>query len=307
MGVARDRSEVTAGVDGQVLSRPGRLAAYANFVKVAHTVFALPFTVVGIVTASRIYPVHWRTVLITVLAFGAARFAAMGFNRIADVKYDALNPRTAGRELPSGKMSLTEAWVLVALMSGLFVFLASRLNPLCFALSPLALAWVVGYSFTKRFTHLSHLWLGWGLAIAPVGGYLAIAGQWSTPWWLLVVIAGAVACWAGGFDVLYALQDEEFDRANRLKSIPVLLGARTAISVARGLHITAIALLALFWRGAGFGAYFGIGVAVAAILLAWEHRLVKVGDYSKLDVAFFTMNGVISAVVALGAVADVLL
>lgn len=292
---------MTAGVDGQVLKRPGRLAAYANFVKVAHTVFALPFTVVGIVTAGRSYPITLRVVGLAILAFGAARFAAMGFNRIVDVRFDALNPRTAGRELPSGTMSPREAWVLVVLMSATFVTAAGLLNPLCLALSPLALAWVIGYSFTKRFTHLSHVWLGWGLAIAPVGGYLAVAGEWSTPWWLLLAIAGAVASWVAGFDILYSLQDEGFDKAQGLKSVPVLLGARRAITVARLLHVFAIGLLTAFWLGSGFGWILGAAILVAAFLLAWEHRLVKVGDYSKLDAAFFTMNGIISAVVASGA------
>ena len=298
---------MTAGVDGQVLRRPGRLAAYANFVKVAHTVFALPFTVVGMVTAARKYPLHWRSVAIAVLAFGAARFAAMGFNRIVDLRYDRLNPRTAGRELPSGKMSLLEAWLLVITTGALFLYLSWLLNPLCARLAPFALLWVVGYSYSKRFTHFSHLWLGWGLAIAPVGGYLAIAGEWSTPWWLLLAIGGAVACWAGGFDILYALQDEEFDRANRLKSIPVLLGASRAIVVARTLHVLAIVLLAAFGAWSDYGWIFAAAIVVAATLLAWEHRLVRVGDYSKLDVAFFTMNGIISAVVAIGAVTDSLL
>ncbi len=300
-------SPALAGVDGQVLKGAGRLAAYANFVKVAHTIFALPFTVVGIVTASRHYPVHARSVGLAVLAFGAARFAGMGFNRIVDVRYDALNPRTAGRELPAGRMSLLEAWVLVALMGGLFIVASAMLNPLCFALSPVALAWVAGYSFTKRFTHLSHLWLGWGLAIAPVGGYLAIAGEWSTPWWLLVTMAAAVACWVGGFDIIYALQDEEFDRSSGLRSIPVLLGTSNAILVARLLHLIAIVLFVAFWLGSGFGWVFGLSVAVAGAILAWEHRLVRPGDYSKLDSAFFTMNGVISAVVALGAIVDSLI
>lgn len=295
------------GVDGQVLKGPGRLAAYANFVKVAHTVFALPFAVVGMVTAARHYPVHARAVALAVLAFGAARFAAMGFNRIVDVRFDALNPRTAGRELPSGRISLLEAWVLVIIMGAVFVAAAWLLNPLCFRLAPLALAWVAAYSFTKRFTHLSHLWLGWSLAIAPVGGYLAIAGEWSSPSWLLLVIAAAVACWVTGFDILYALQDEEFDRAHRLRSIPVLLGARRAIGVARSLHTLAVTLLIVFWLGSGFGWIFGFSILIAAMVLAWEHRLVKVGDYSRLDAAFFTMNGIISAVVALGAVADLVL
>ncbi|HEY2805499.1 MAG TPA: 4-hydroxybenzoate octaprenyltransferase [Gemmatimonadales bacterium] len=295
---------MTAGVDGQVVRGTSRLAAWSNFVKVAHTVFALPFTIVGITAAARHYPVHWRTVGLAVLAFATARFAAMGFNRIVDVKFDSKNPRTAGRELPAGRMSLGEAWVLVLLMAGLFVVLSSLLNPLCFWLSPVALVWVCGYSFSKRFTHLSHLWLGLGLAIAPVGGYLAISGEWSIPWWLLLAIAGAVACWATGFDVIYALQDEDFDREQGLKSIPVLLGAPRAIAVARGLHLLAVGLLLAFWRASGFGWVFGAGVAAAALLLAWEHRLVRVGDYSKLDTAFFTMNGIISGVVALGALVD---
>ena len=304
MGVARDPVAVTGGVDGQVLKGPGRLAAYANFVKVAHTVFALPFTVVGIVTASMRYPLQVRSVALAILAFGAARFAGMGFNRIVDVRFDALNPRTAIRELPAGRMSLAEAWVLVILMGAVFVATAALLNPLCLMLSPVALLWVLGYSFTKRFTSLSHFWLGWGLAIAPVGGYLAVAGEWSTPWWLLLAIAGAVASWVAGFDILYALQDEEFDRANNLRSVPSRLGARAAISVARGAHIAAVGLLALFGWAAGFTWIFGAAVALAALLLLWEHRLVKLGDYSKLDAAFFTMNGLISAVVALGAVVD---
>jgi 4-hydroxybenzoate polyprenyltransferase len=269
-------------------------------------VFALPFTVVGIVTASRDYPVTLRAVLLAFVAFGAARFAAMGFNRIADLRWDRLNPRTQGRELPSGRMSLTEAWLLVAVMSALFVAAAALLNPVCLALSPVALLWVVGYSYTKRFTHLSHLWLGWGLAIAPVGGYLAIAGEWTIPWSLMVIIAGAVACWVGGFDVLYALQDREFDREHGLKSIPVLLGARNAIMVARWLHALALGLLIAFWVHGDFGWIFGVAVLLAGAALAWEHRLVSVDDYSRLDAAFFTMNGIISALVMAGALADVL-
>lgn len=298
---------MSVGVDGQVLKGTGRLAAYANFVKVAHTVFALPFTVVGIVTAARRYPPGWQTVALAVLAFGAARFAAMGFNRIADLRYDALNPRTAGRELPSGRMSQREARILVILMSGLFVGAAALLNPLCLALSPIALAWVIGYSFTKRFTDLSHLWLGWGLAIAPVGGYLAVAGRWSTPWWVLLAVAGAVACWVAGFDILYSLQDEDFDRRQGLRSLPVKLGARSAIAVARGFHVAAVLLLLAFGQGAGFGWPLRLSVVVAAALLAWEHRLVRPGDYARLDAAFFTMNGIISGVVALGAIVDALL
>ncbi len=294
------------GRDGQVLKSRSRIAAYANFVKVAHTVFALPFTVVGVVTAARRYPVDARTVLLALLAFGAARFAAMGFNRIADLRFDALNPRTRERELPAGRMSLTESWALVVLMSAVFVASAALLNPVCLALSPLALAWVLGYSYTKRFTHFSHLWLGWGLAIAPVGGYLAVAGEWTIPWSLMVIIAGAVACWVGGFDILYALPDRVFDREHGLKSFPVLLGARRAIHAVRVLHAIALALLITFWLRSDYGWIFGAAVLVAGAILAWEHRLVHEDDYSKLDAAFFTMNGIIAAVIMVGALLDTL-
>lgn len=295
------------GVDGQVLSHPSRLAAYANFVKVAHTVFALPFAVVGLVTAARVYPVSLRTIALAVLAFGAARFAAMGFNRIADLRWDRINPRTRNRELPAGRLSLVEAWTLVALMSAVFVACAWLLNPVCLALAPVALAWILGYSFSKRFTVLSHLWLGVGLAIAPVGGYLAVAGTWGVPWALLVTLAAAVACWVAGFDTLYALQDQQFDREQGLKSAPVALGARGAIRAARALHVAAIALLLLFWYAGAFGGVLLAAIVAAGALLLWEHRLVRVDDYAKLDAAFFSMNGVIAIVVMVGALGDVLL
>lgn len=298
---------MTAGVDGQVLRGAGRVAAWANFVKVAHTLFALPFTVVGILLASRSYPVSWHAVLLAIAAFGAARFAAMGFNRIVDRAWDARNPRTAMRELPSGRLPVRDAWILVVVMSLVFVACAAALNPLCLVLSPVALAWVLGYSFTKRFTHFSHLWLGWGLAIAPVGGYLAIVGRWSDPWWLLLVLAAAVACWVAGFDVLYALQDEEFDRSQGLYSIPVLRGARDAVIVARILHVLALVLLTAFWLASDFGPLFGLGIAVASLLLRWEHQLVRADDLSRLDAAFFMANAWISGLVMAGALADTFL
>jgi 4-hydroxybenzoate polyprenyltransferase len=298
---------VTVGVDGQVLRGGSRLVAYANFVKVAHTVFALPFTVVGLVSASRVHPLSVRVFLLAVVAFGAARFAAMGFNRIADVRLDAANPRTVGRELPAGRMTLREAWVLVALMGAVFVTAAKLLNPLCFALSPVALAWILGYSYAKRFTALSHLWLGLGMAIAPVGGYLAVTGAWMVPWWGLGLLAAVVTCWGGGFDVIYSLQDEAFDRAHGLRSLTVALGPARAIAAARALHAAAVAALAGFGLVARVGAPYYAGVALAAALLVWEHRLVVPADYRRLDAAFFAMNGIISAVVMAGAVADVLL
>ena len=295
------------GVDGQVLSGGGRLVAYANFVKVAHTVFSLPFAFVGVAAASRVRPVTVRTLLLVVVAFGAARFAAMGFNRIADRRLDELNPRTASRELPARRMSLAEAWLLVVAMSGLFVLAAGLLNPLCLVLSPVALAWITVYSYAKRFTALAHLWLGIGMAISPVGGYLAVTGAWSSPWWVIVLLALVVTCWGGGFDVLYSLQDEQFDREHGLRSMTVALGPGPAIAVARGLHLGAAVALVAFGVAAGFGVWYLAGVVVAVVLLIWEHRLVHPGDYSKLDAAFFAMNGIISAAVMMGAIADVVL
>lgn len=290
-----------------MLAGEGRLVAYANFVKVAHTVFSLPFAFVGVAAASRVRPVTLRTLLLVVAAFGTARFAAMGFNRIADRELDELNPRTAGRELPARRMSLIEAWALVVAMSVMFVAAAALLNPLCLLLSPMALAWITAYSYSKRFTALSHLWLGVGMAISPVGGYLAVTGQWSTPWWLILLLALVVTCWGGGFDVIYSLQDERFDREHGLRSVTVALGPARAIAVARFLHGIATAALVLFGVAAGFHAWYFAGVLVAIWLLVWEHRLVRLGDYSRLDAAFFSMNGIISAVVAVGAVADVML
>jgi 4-hydroxybenzoate polyprenyltransferase len=184
----------------------------------------------------------------------------------------------------------------VAASGLLFVWSAWRLNPLCGKLSPLALAWVCFYSYTKRFTRWSHLVLGAGLSIAPVGGYLAVTGEWPDPWWMPVVLALAVTTWVGGFDVLYALQDTEFDRENGLHSIPAKLGEARAVMLTRVLHACTVVALAIVGWATGGGMLYFAGVAITAALLLYEHRLVKPGDLSKLDAAFFTMNGVISIV-----------
>ena len=290
--------------DGQTLSGASLLVRYANFVKLPHTVFALPFALVGVVAASWRYPVTWRMVGLVVLAFTAARFVAMGFNRIADRALDARNPRTQGRELPAGKLTVGQAWAAVVVAAAVFLWAAALLNPLCGRLAPLALAWVMAYSYTKRFTHWTHLWLGLSLAIAPAGGYLAVAGRWSEPAWVLLAVATAVVCWVAGFDIFYALQDEAFDRASGLRSAVVRLGAGGGILTAKILHGIAIVALVGFGFGAGLGvAYFG-GLAVAAGVIAWEHQLVKPGDLSRLDAAFFNANGIVSVVVFLGALVD---
>ena len=280
--------------EGQTFAGTSRLTAYVNFVKLPHTLFALPFALVGVVLASYRHRLRVAEVVWVVVAFTAARFAAMGFNRIVDRELDARNPRTAQRELPRGVLGVREAWIAVVLAIALFVFAAGRLNPLCLLLSPLAIAWVLWYSYTKRFTRWSHLVLGLGLGIAPVGGYLAVAGGWSRPWWMLVALAAGVASWVGGFDILYALQDVEFDRANALHSVPARHGERGAIMIARVLHALAIAGLALAGVAIGAGWFFWAGVLIAGLILLYEHSLVHPGDLSKLDAAFFGMNGMLS-------------
>jgi 4-hydroxybenzoate polyprenyltransferase len=280
--------------EGQTFGGGSRLVRYVNFVKLPHTVFALPFALVGATLASFTRGVTVARLAWIVLAFTAARFAAMGFNRIVDRQIDARNPRTARREIPSGLLGVREATLAVILASAIFVFAAWRLNPLCAALSPIALGWVLWYSYTKRFTHWSHIVLGVGLAIAPVGGYLAIAGTWSTPWWMLVALALGVSSWTAGFDILYALQDEEFDRAERLHSVPVVFGRRGSLAIARGLHGLTVVALAAVGTAVPVGWLYAAGVCVAAALLLYEHSLVRGDDLSKLDAAFFTMNGVIS-------------
>lgn len=291
-------------VEGQTLAGESLFVRYANLVKLPHTIFALPFALLGVVAASWRYAVTWRMVGLVVLAFTAARFVAMGFNRIADRDLDARNPRTRDRELPSGRLTLGQAWVAVAAAAALFGWAAWALNPLCFALAPLALVWITTYSYSKRFTAWSHVWLGASLAIAPAGGYLAVAGAWSDPWWLLPVIGAAVACWVAGFDVFYALQDEQFDRVAGLRSAVVRLGQARGILVAKLLHGLAIAGLLAFGAGARLGWGYYIGVGLGAAIIAWEHQLVKPGNLSRLDAAFFTANGLVSVVVFLGALGD---
>jgi 4-hydroxybenzoate polyprenyltransferase len=290
--------------EGQTFAGESRVARWMSFVKLPHTVFALPFALVGVTLASRVAPVTLGMVGWVVLAFTCARWVAMAVNRIVDREYDARNPRTAQREIPRGVIGVREAWVTVAVAAALFVVAAWQLNPLCLALSPVALAWVCFYSFTKRFTRYAHLVLGLGLAIAPVGGYLAVTGAWSEPWWMLVALTLAVMTWSGGFDILYALPDIEFDRSQGLHSIPAAIGVGPALAVARALHVVTITALALTLWVVGTGWLAWVGVSVAAALLAYEHSLVAADDLSKLDAAFFTMNGVISIAVLAFVLAD---
>lgn len=290
--------------EGQTLAGESLFARYASFVKLPHTLFALPFALLGVLEASLEVGVRWQTVAVVVVAFSAARWVAMGFNRIVDRGFDARNPRTQGRELPRGRLTLRQAWGSVLVAGTLFLASAWFLNPLCFYLSPVALGWIMLYSLSKRFTWWPHLWLGLSLAIAPVGGYLAVTGRWSDPWWVLVAVTVAVATWVAGFDIFYALPDEGFDRDAGLRSAVVRLGQARSILLAKLLHGVTIPALALFGWGAGFGAWYFAGVVVAAGILAWEHHLVRPGDLSRLDTAFFTMNGVMSLTVFVFALVD---
>ena len=280
--------------EGQTFSGTSRFVAFVNLVKLPHTVFALPFALIGVVLASYHHRLRLADVGWVVLAFTAARFAAMAFNRIVDRHIDAQNPRTAMRELPRGVLSTHEAWISVVVAVAVFLICAAALNRLCLYLAPLALAWVLGYSYTKRFTRWSHLVLGAGLGIAPDGGYLAVTGAWSRPWWLLVALAAGVTTWVGGFDILYALPDESFDRSHALHSIPAAVGERRAIYIARGLHCLTIGALALAGIGAHLGVLYWCGLAIAAAILFYEHSLVHPGNLAKLDAAFFMMNGMLS-------------
>jgi 4-hydroxybenzoate polyprenyltransferase len=289
--------------EGQTFGGASLASRYASFVKLPHTLFALPFAGVGALLASYTFLDHVtaRAVFWIVVAFTAARFAAMGFNRIADRKLDALNPRTMLRELPAGKLTMSQAMVAVIVASALFVFASFQLNRLCGLLSPLALVWVFFYSYTKRFTSLAHSVLGLALGIAPVGAYLAIAGTWPQPWYALVLLAVAVMCWVSGFDIVYALQDLNFDREYKLHSVPARFGMKRSLLIARVLHMCAVAafLAIAVFQLFPVGWLYGAGVGFMAGLLLYEHLLVNrlnggQTDLMTIDRAFFKVNVLVS-------------
>jgi 4-hydroxybenzoate polyprenyltransferase len=270
-----------------LLSRTGD---YGRMIRFTHSVFALPFALTAAALAAREEGVSASRLLWIVVAMVSARSAAMGFNRLVDRAHDARNPRTAGRELPRGVLSPREVIAFVVLSSAVFVLAAAMLNPLCLALSPVALAIVFGYSYTKRFTAASHLVLGLALAVAPVGAWLAVRGRFEAP---PLVLAVAVLLWVAGFDTIYACQDVEFDAAAGLHSLPARLGVAPALGLARAMHVVAVLLLAgLYWLVPLHPLYLA-GVAVVAALLAWEHSLVSPRDLSRVMQAF-NVNGWVS-------------
>ena len=264
-----------------------RLGTYAAFVRISHSVFALPFALTGALLASRQVPLTWERMAWIVVAMVGARSAAMGFNRLVDARFDRLNPRTAGRELPAGRMSRREAVAFVAVASAVFVWAAYRLGPLCLALSPVALAIVFWYSLAKRYTWSTQAFLGLAMAVAPVGGWLAAGGRGGWEPWLLAV---AIGSWVGGFDVLYACQDLDFDRTHGLQSIPQRFGVRTSLAISRGLHVVTVAALTSIAWVAPLGPIYLAGVAGVAALLAFEQSLVSAADLSRVKMAF-DLNG----------------
>jgi len=267
---------------------------YLGLVKFEHTLFAMPFALMSLLVATQGWP-SLHTLLWVVVAMVGARSAAMAFNRLVDRHFDARNPRTSARHIPIGEVSPRGAAGFTLLAAAALVFAASRLNTLCFALSPVALLVVLGYSYTKRLTRWAHLVLGLGLAVAPVGAWLAATGSFAAfPLWL----AAAVMVWVGGFDVIYACQDIEFDRREELHSVPATFGVRGALRTARVLHVLSVACLAMALTSTSvLGPVSLAGVVVMAILLIQEHRLVRDDDLSRIDKAFFVINSWIGAAV----------
>ncbi len=264
-----------------------RLRTYASFVRFSHSVFALPFALTGALLAARGTAVTLTRVGWIVAAMVSARTAAMGFNRLVDARLDALNPRTAARELPRGALSRTEALTLVVASSLVFVGVCAQLGRLCLALSPVALAIIFWYSLAKRYTSYTQLFLGLAMAVAPVGGWLAAGGGAGWEPWLLGLAIGA---WVSGFDILYACQDLEFDRTQGLRSIPVRFGIATALLISRALHLVTVAALAALAGVVPLGPLYLGGVGGVAALLAYEQSLVRADDLSRVKQAF-ALNG----------------
>lgn len=276
---------------------------YLSLVKFSHTVFALPFAIIGYFLAISFTEAQFslRLFILIILCMVFARSAAMAFNRYIDRKYDEQNSRTAVREIPAGVIQPASALIFIIVNCILFIVATYFINSLCFYLSPVALAVVLGYSLTKRFTALCHLILGIGLSLAPIGAYIAVTGEFS---WLPLFFSLAVLFWVSGFDIIYALQDEEFDKSKKLKSIPVWLGTKGALNLSTVFHVFSAAFVVYAGVYAHFSLWYWIGVLIFSGLLFYQHTLVKSHDLSKVNIAFFTTNGVASIVFAVFVLID---
>ena len=281
---------------------------YLSLVKFTHTIFAMPFAMIGFFLALETKDsFQWNEMFVkfvlVILCMVFARSAAMAFNRYLDRHFDAKNQRTAIREIPSGIISANSALLFTILMSVLFVVCTFFINRLCFFLSPVALAVILGYSYTKRFTPLCHLILGLGLSLAPIGAYLAVTGAFAL---LPILFSFAVLCWVSGFDIIYALQDEEFDKANQLYSIPSMLGKAKALKVSELLHVLSAACIIAAGIYGHFGLWYWIGAVVFCGMLIYQHSVVKPTDLSRVNLAFMTANGIASVIFAVFVIFDLL-
>jgi 4-hydroxybenzoate polyprenyltransferase len=270
---------------------------YLSLIKFSHTIFALPFAMIGFFLAVWLdgHSFTWHKFLLVVACMVFARSAAMAFNRLVDERYDRLNSRTTMREIPAGIIPATSAALFTICCAVLFILSAYFINPLCFALSPIALLVVLGYSYTKRFTHFSHFFLGLGLALAPIGAYLAVTAEFSA---LPVLIGASVFFWVSGFDMIYALQDESFDKEQQLYSMAVWAGRKNALIISSFVHFLSIVCLAIagiYWN---FGIWYWAGLLIFTLLLIYQHAIIKVNDISRVNMAFFTTNGVASVIFA---------
>jgi len=281
-----------------------KVTDYFSMVKINHTIFSLPFAMIGFSLAvkDRSENLSLRLLLLVILCVLFARNAAMGFNRYVDREFDKKNPRTALRELPREIIRPRSALLFVIINAALFVLTTSFLNLVCLLLSPIALMVVLGYSLTKRFTHLSHLFLGLGLALAPIGAYLAVTARFDL---LPVLYSLIVIFWVAGFDILYALQDIDFDKSENLKSLPVILGKRNALVLSAIFHFITIVIVVLAGLAGDFSFLYWIGSGIFAILLTYEHLIVKPSDISRINMAFGTLNGVASVIYAIFVIADI--
>jgi 4-hydroxybenzoate polyprenyltransferase len=278
-----------------------------EMIKFEHSIFALPFALTGALLAANGSGLSWRELGIKlawiIVAMVAARSAAMAFNRVADADIDAANPRTKTRAIPAGLLSKSFTWGFIIFWSLVLAGAAWMLNPLCFRLTPVALAVVFGYSYTKRFTAFSHLVLGFALGIAPAAAWIAIRGSLDPT---ILLLTAAVMCWTAGFDIIYSCQDVDFDRGTGLHSVPQSLGVARALLVARLLHVVMVGLLLALWQILGLG-WLGLGgIAVVAALLVYEHSLVRADDLSRVDAAFFAVNGYVSVLFFVFWAADLL-
>ena len=280
-----------------------KLKIILDMIKFEHTIFALPFAIMSAFLASDGLPPLGKCGWILAAMVGA-RSCAMAFNRLVDAKIDGENPRTTMRAIPAGLISTGSAWIFTVVSATLLVASAYQLDPLAFALSPLALGITLGYSYTKRFTLLSHFWLGLSLSIAPVGAWIAIKGSFD---WIPMLLGLCVLLWTAGFDIIYACQDFEFDRKNRLHSVPARFGIRWALWFSSALHLITVSILVGLAVLPNLGALYLIGVGVVTLILIYEHAIVRPNNLSRVNLAFFTLNGMVSLVLSVLSVADLLM